>query len=736
MAVAPNKRWFHPNIDGIEAKKLLLEKGLHGSFLVRFSAGEKDKPNPNLTLSVRRKNEVTNIKVRRHQDGFYDLFGGEPFASLSDLIQFYMRIEKELKEKSGEIIELRFPLNCEDPTSERWFWGKISGPASAQKLIVSKSGTFLVRESQKNPGTYCLSVKTEDTVTHVKIGKSSRGFDLGGGRSFSSLVELLEYYAANPIIDASQKVVHLKYPMLITTFPVEQIFTRIKELQKIKKEEGNNFQNGFWEEFNSIQQQEFTHLIKREEGMKPENQHKNCFKNIIPFDDTRVKLQAQPSSPPGSDYINANWIKNEDDRALMRRDSSEEKDFEVSGMEGNSENATKEYHRLYKLYSSNKQYIATQGCLKSTTGDFWQMIWQENVQLIAFMHQNIYATRITVNKFVRYWPELGKTETYGNFSVTTKVVKGDSESDFIFRELQVKKTGNDEEVKTVYHYHFNCWPEHGVPKQADRLLNFLYEVDKRYRLLSQVPLALLPSLTENLSSLNISENTNLEGVYQPPKASSSDHFPPIVVQCHSGIGRTGSLIVLDMIMDQIKRKGFDCEIDIHRIVRSVRNQRSGMIQTEAQYTFIYAALAHHMNTIKVRLDASYNAKDKEIGYTNIMLNGEYVRAYAFQPSAYIEEVEPSSPNSGKSGPQFKRVRFPSVISSAPEDSINHNSHISDIAPLDLPNRHEFHNETNSQRQRNASEQMNGASMGLDEARLKPKPSYARLSLQNQHISNT
>ena len=77
------------------------------------------------------------------------------------------------------------------------------------------------------------------------------------------------------------------------------------------------------------------------------------------------------------------------------------------------------YDSIWTLYSSNKQYIATQGCMESTTGDFWQMIWQENVQLIAFMHQNIYATRITVNKFVRYWPELGKTETYGNFSVTT-----------------------------------------------------------------------------------------------------------------------------------------------------------------------------------------------------------------------------------------------------------------------------------------------------------------------------
>ena len=84
-----------------------------------------------------------------------------------------------------------------------------------------------------------------------------------------------------------------------------------------------------------------------------------------------------------------------------------------------------------------------------------------------------------------------------------------------------------------------------------------------------------------------------------------------------------------MIIDQIKRKGFDCDIDIHRTVQSVRNQRSGMIHTEAQYTFIYAAVLEHMHTIQVRLDAEMKSPRE---YTNIVLGGKYRRAYAFQPT--------------------------------------------------------------------------------------------------------
>ena len=66
----------------------------------------------------RRNDEVTHIKIQNTGD-FYDLYGGEKFATLSELIQFYMEKQGQLKEKNGEVIELRHPLNCADPTTER-----------------------------------------------------------------------------------------------------------------------------------------------------------------------------------------------------------------------------------------------------------------------------------------------------------------------------------------------------------------------------------------------------------------------------------------------------------------------------------------------------------------------------------------------------------------------------------------------------------------------------------------
>lgn len=65
---------------------------------------------------------------------------------------------------------------------------------------------------------------------------------------------------------------------------------------------------GFWEEFESLQQQECKQLYSRKEGQKPENRSKNRYKNILPFDHTRVILRDTDPGIPGSDYINANLI--------------------------------------------------------------------------------------------------------------------------------------------------------------------------------------------------------------------------------------------------------------------------------------------------------------------------------------------------------------------------------------------------------------------------------------------
>ncbi|XP_054271842.1 tyrosine-protein phosphatase non-receptor type 11-like isoform X3 [Macrosteles quadrilineatus] len=530
-----SRRWFHPNVTGLEAEKLLQERGFDGSFLARPS-----RSNPgDFTLSVRRNGEVTHIKIQNTGD-FYDLYGGEKFATLSELVQFYMENQGQLREKNGEIIELRYPLNCADPTTERWFHGHLSGK-EAEKLILEKgkNGSFLVRESQSKPGDYVLSVRTDDKVTHVMIRCQDNKYDVGGGEKFDSLSELIEHYKRNPMVETSGTVVHLKQPFNATRINASGIDHRVKELQKENAQLTGKA--GFWEEFESLQQQECKHLLSRKEGQKPENRNKNRYKNILPFDHTRVKLRDVDPNTPGSDYINANYIKTEEDSEWPQR-----------------------------------VYLATQGCLPATTPHFWQMVVQENTRVIVMTTKEMERGK---NKCARYWPEEGESKEYDQ--VTVKNLSQSSTADYTLREFLVTY---QEEDRVVYHYHFQAWPDHGVPADPGCVLNFLHDVNARQESI--------------------------------PGAG------PVLVHCSAGIGRTGTFIVIDMILDQIKRQGLDCEIDIQRTIQMVRSQRSGMVQTEAQYKFVYLAVQHYIQTVSQRMQAEQKSLQLGREYTNIRYSSE------------------------------------------------------------------------------------------------------------------
>lgn len=543
-------RWFHPNISGLEAEVLLKERGIEGSFLARPS-----KSNPgDFTLSVRRNGEVTHIKIQNMGD-FYDLYGGEKFATLAELVQYYMENQGQLREKNGEIIELKYPLNCADPTTERWFHGHLSG-REAEKLILEKgkNGSFLVRESQSKPGDYVLSVRTDDKVTQVMIRcVQDNKYDVGGGRKFDTLSELVEHYRRNPMVEQSGTVVPLKMPFNATRINARGIDSRVRELSRRrqtsfdpslqKEHQGPTMgKAGFWEEFESLQQQECKQLYSRKEGQKPENRNKNRYKNILPFDHTRVILRDTDPGIPGSDYINANLITSEED-----------------------------------LGSEAKTYIATQGCLPSTCADFWWMIWQENTRVIVMTTKEVERGK---NKCGRYWPEEGASKECGR--ITVRNVSESSNNDYILREFLVSKDSQPE--RKIFHYHFTAWPDHGVPSDPGCVLNFLHDVNKRQ---------------EEITSAG-----------------------PIVVHCSAGIGRTGTFIVVDMILDQIKRQGLDCEIDIQRTIQMVRSQRSGMVQTEAQYKFVYLAVQHHIETVQQRISAEQKSLQLGREYTNIKYSSE------------------------------------------------------------------------------------------------------------------
>ncbi|KAK2193788.1 hypothetical protein NP493_5g05018 [Ridgeia piscesae] len=126
------------------------------------------------------------------------------------------------------------------------------------------------------------------------------------------------------------------------------------------------------------------------------------------------------------------------------------------------------------------------------------------------------------------------------------------------REFELSFKSSDplvppEPSRKVYHFHFTGWPDHGVPSDPGCVISFLQDIGDR-----------------------------------------QDSIPdagPIVVHC-----RTGTVLIIDMILQQIKQQGLDCVIDVQKVTLMVRAQRSGMVQTEAQYRFIYMAVRHYIDT--------------------------------------------------------------------------------------------------------------------------------------------
>lgn len=112
--------------------------------------------------------------------------------------------------------------------------------------------------------------------------QDNRHYDVGGGEQFSTLSELIEHYKKNPMVETSGTVVKLRHPFNATRITAASIDSRVEILQRDHGPGSCFGKGGFWEEFESLQQQECRHSFSRHEGQKPENRSKNRYKNILP----------------------------------------------------------------------------------------------------------------------------------------------------------------------------------------------------------------------------------------------------------------------------------------------------------------------------------------------------------------------------------------------------------------------------------------------------------------------
>ncbi|KAM4020097.1 tyrosine-protein phosphatase non-receptor type 18 isoform 2-T2 [Anomaloglossus baeobatrachus] len=166
-----------------------------------------------------------------------------------------------------------------------------------------------------------------------------------------------------------------------------------------------------------------------EAGGCPENLKKNRYKDILPYDQTRVPVTLL-ADEAGSDYINASFIQGVD---------------------------------------KQPRYIATQGPLSHTVVDFWRMIWQYNVKVIVMACREVEQGK---KKCERYWPLDQETLQYGAFTVST-VSKDIVNAEVVFRNLRVMY---QEEVRDLVHFQYIAWPDRGIPDSYSCFLEMIQMV--------------------------------------------------------------------------------------------------------------------------------------------------------------------------------------------------------------------------------------------------------------------
>ncbi|XP_046568155.1 uncharacterized protein LOC124276555 [Haliotis rubra] len=234
-------------------------------------------------------------------------------------------------------------------------------------------------------------------------------------------------------------------------------------------------------------------------GLLPENQSKNRYPRVLPYDDCRVVL-SQSDGTDGSSYINASHIDG---------------------------------------YTIMEEYIATQGPTAETVNDFWRMLWERNVCKVVMLGRTKENGKVKCQK---YWPDIKDGKTYGNLSVTC--IKMVSRAHYTVREFYVYDH-QAAEKRVVTQFQFASWLADDFPS-TPALVGFIKHVNK------------LASPT-----------------------------CPVVVHCSSGVGRTGTFIAINAMVEQARAEP---EVDVFKFVCRMRLHRPEMVRTRVQYAGVHLAL--------------------------------------------------------------------------------------------------------------------------------------------------
>ncbi|XP_058126243.1 phosphatidylinositol phosphatase PTPRQ-like [Anopheles ziemanni] len=289
-----------------------------------------------------------------------------------------------------------------------------------------------------------------------------------------------------------------------------------------------------------------------------ENERKNRYVNILPFDSNRVLLDPEEHDElNANDYINASFI------------------------EG---------------YKYQREYIATQGPKEGTCYDFWRMVLQYEIESIVMLTQPIDHDK---NKCCQYYPRFNQTIEYGDIQV--KCTQEMNLSLYYKRLFLVSK---GIQSKAVFHYHFLDWPDHSCPASPADLIKFSKII----------------------------------------RTERKSYAIPLVVHCSAGVGRTGTFIALDILLQRMQQEK---KVNVYDTVKRLRRQRVKMVQTLDQYAFLYQCCLEFVSKL--------NRKKPKTSNVEVI---EQTETEQRRPDIIMEVESVTVGNGGK--PMFN-IKFPKSV---------------------------------------------------------------------------
>ncbi|GBM39059.1 Tyrosine-protein phosphatase non-receptor type 14 [Araneus ventricosus] len=331
---------------------------------------------------------------------------------------------------------------------------------------------------------------------------------------------------ADAVISKKSEDGHLMGPMLIaamnglslsrpSVFATQAEETRIPNDTRIHALESRLAEGQVFLEFERIPKRKPNADFST--ALLPENASRNRFKDVFPYEESRVRLT--PTSENRTGYINAS-------------------------------------HLSVSLGTTQRFYIAAQGPLPNTLYSFWQMIWEHNVLVIVMLTEVQEQGR---DKCFPYWPQengsklqIGEFQLVRNFSM--------SSATYVTCSLTLCHVPSQQQ-RSLWHIQYTDWPDHSCPQDTQGFIAFMNEVDAVRR-----------------HSLSIQE------------------VSPVVVHCSAGVGRSGAVILTDIMLFCLDH---NLPVDLPKALTHLRFQRMLTVQTLAQYKFVYSVLIEYLKNSRL-----------------------------------------------------------------------------------------------------------------------------------------